>query len=84
MMTCASRDNEPSDRARLERWRLHKAACGRARLVVCHSSPHTLGWELTLIIDGGDPVQSHVCRSEAELDEMSSQWRAAMADRGWA
>jgi len=74
----------PSDPATAERWRLHKAACGRARLATCLVSPHQLGWMLTLVVDGGDPVQAHVCRSAAELEDVSKQWRAGLASRGWA
>ncbi len=50
-----------------EGWRLHKQICGRARQAVCELWSHQLGWELRLVIDGGELTRSQVCRSNDEI-----------------
>jgi hypothetical protein len=66
-----------------EGWRLHKQVCGRARQAVCELWSHQLGWELRLVIDGGELTRSQVCRSNDEILDTQEQWRAAMVGQGW-
>ena len=67
-----------------EGWRLHKQICGRARQAVCELWSHQLGWELRLVIDGGELTRSQVCRSNDEILDTQEQWKAAMVGKGWS
>jgi hypothetical protein len=64
-------------------WRLHKSGCGRQREAVLEFRTHPLGWELQLVIDGGELQRSHVCRSKDEILDITEQWKAAMVGKGW-
>ena len=63
--------------------RLHKQICGRSRQALCQLWSHQLGWELRLIIDGGEVTRSQVCRSNHEILDAQDQWKAAMVSKGW-
>jgi len=65
-------------------WRLHKSICGRSRQAVCELWSHQLGWELRLVVDGGDFRRSQVCRSQDEVLHVTEWWKAAMVGRGCA
>ena len=67
-----------------EGWRLHKVVCGHPRQAVCELWCHQLGWELQLVIDGGDLRRSQVVRSNDEILTVTEQWKTAMVERGWA
>jgi hypothetical protein len=54
-----------------------------ARQAVCELWSHQLGWELRLVIDGGELTRSQVCRSNDEILDMQEQWKAAMIGKGW-
>jgi hypothetical protein len=56
----------------------------RSRQAVCELWSHQLGWELRLVVDGGDFRRSEVCRSQDEVLDVTEQWKAAMVGRGWA
>ena len=66
-----------------EGWRLHKSICGRARQAVCELWSHQFGWELRLVIDGGELTRSQVCRSNDEILDTQEQWKSAMVGKGW-
>lgn len=66
-----------------EGWRLRKVVCGHARQAVCELWSHQLGWELRLVIDGGDLRRSQVVRSNDEILTMTEEWKSAMVGRGW-
>jgi hypothetical protein len=44
---------------------------------------HQLGWELRLVIDGGELQRSQVCRSNDEILDTQAQWKSAMVGKGW-
>jgi hypothetical protein len=67
-----------------ESWRLHKVVCGHPRQAVCELWSHQLGWELRLVIDGGDLRRSQVVRSNDEILALTEQWKGAMVGRGWS
>ena len=67
-----------------EGWRLHKVVCGHPRQAVCELWSHQLGWELQLVIDGGDLRRSQVVRSNDEILTVTEQWKTAMVERGWS
>ena len=67
-----------------EGWRLRKAVCGHPRQVVCELWSHQLGWELRLVIDGGDLRRSQVVRSNDEILSLTEHWKTAMVGRGWS
>ncbi len=66
-----------------EAWRLHKVVCGHPRQAVCELWSRQLGWELQLVIDGGDLRRSQVVRSNDEILTVTEQWKTAMVERGW-
>jgi len=68
----------------VERWRLHKASCGRHRQAVCELWTRERGGELRLIVDGSDLRKSHVAHSNDEIVSVTEQWKAAMVSRGWS
>jgi len=45
---------------------------------------HQLGWELRLVIDGGELTRSQVCRSNDEILDAQEQWKAAMVGKEWS
>ena len=49
-----------------EGWRLHNSSCGQSREAVLELWSHEFGWELRLVIDGGDLRSSQVVRSNDE------------------
>ena len=49
-----------------------------ARLVLL---THQLGWELR--IDNGDILLTQVCKSDEEIEVVSSAWRTALLEKGW-
>jgi len=56
---------------------------------MARSSPYLhpfvcLGWELRLVIDGGDLRSSQVVRLNDEILALTEQWEGAMVGRGWA
>jgi hypothetical protein len=67
-----------------EGWRLRKAVCGHPRQSVCELWSHQMGWELRLVIDGGDLRRSQVVRLNDEILGVTEQWKTAMVERGWA
>jgi hypothetical protein len=67
-----------------EDWTLRKVVCGHPRQAVCELWSHQLGWELRLVIDGGDLRRSQVVRTNDEILALTKQWKAAMVGRGWA
>lgn len=67
-----------------EGWSLRKGVCGHPRQAVCELWSHQLGWELRLVIDGGDLRRSQVVRSNDEILTVGEQWKAAMVGRGWS
>jgi hypothetical protein len=66
-----------------ERWRVRRQGCDAAREAVCRLFSHPLGWELRVEVDA-QLVRSEVCRSEAQVTQVSEGWKSAMIDRGWA
>ena len=67
-----------------EGWRLRKAVCGHPRQAVCELWSHPLGWELRLVVDGGDLRRSQVVRLNDEILAVTEQWKTAMVERGWS
>ena len=64
-----------------EGWRLHKVIGGLRREAVCELWSHQLGWELRLVIDGGELTRSQVCRSNDEILDVQEQWKSAMVGK---
>lgn len=50
---------------------------------VCEVWTHWAGWELKVLVDGGDPVQTKVCRSETDVLTTRDEWRAKLVAAGW-
>jgi hypothetical protein len=66
-----------------EAWRLHKPVCGQLREARCQLKTHELGWELLLVVNGGDLCHSQVCRGSDEVLSISERWKSSLVDRGW-
>jgi hypothetical protein len=49
---------------------------------VCELWSHEFGWELRLVVDGGELTRSQVCRSQDEVLDVTEQWKAAMVGKG--
>jgi hypothetical protein len=49
---------------------------------VCELWSHEFGWELRLVVDGGELIRSQVCRSQDEVLDVTEQWKAAMVGKG--
>ena len=50
-----------------------------ARLVLL---THQLGWELR--VDSADLLLTQVCRSDRDIEDVSTAWKAAMIEKGWS
>ena len=49
----------------------------------CALSTHRLGWELRLTA-GSNFLRSHVCKTQTEVFETSSAWKAEAISKGWS
>ena len=58
-----------------------KQICGRSRQAVCELWSHQFGWELRLVIDGGELTRSQVVRSNDEILDTQEEWKAAMVGK---
>ena len=67
-----------------EGWRLRKIGCGHPRQAVCELWSHHLGWELRIVVDGGEVRRSEVVRSRDEIKSVTELWKAAMVGQGWS
>lgn len=65
-------------------WRLQKHVGEREREAVCELWTHQLGWELRLVVDGGEFQRSQVARSIREMLDVVDHWKEAMTGKGWA
>lgn len=50
---------------------------------VCEIWTHWAGWEVKLLIDSGDPIQTQVCREEKDVFDTCEQWKAKLLAKGW-
>ena len=49
----------------------------------CALSTHRLGWELRLTA-GSNFLRSHVCKTQTEVFQTSSAWKAEAISKGWS
>lgn len=50
---------------------------------VCEVWTHWAGWELRLIVDAADPVQTQVCRGEQDVMNVRDNWQSKLLAKGW-